>query len=76
LGALREQSVQEYAWPAIAGIVAWALIAGTDNPFDYYAPFTQYIGFLCAATVAMAHFTGAALRKASEGELPLSQGAV
>jgi hypothetical protein len=29
------------------------VIALTDNPFDYYAQFTQYIAFLVAATVAL-----------------------
>lgn len=45
--------VREFAVPAIAGMVAWAVIALTDNPFDYYAQFTQYIAFLVAATVAL-----------------------
>jgi hypothetical protein len=45
--------VREFAVPAVAGMVAWAVIALTDNPFDYYAQFTQYIAFLVAATVAL-----------------------
>jgi hypothetical protein len=45
--------VREFAVPAVAGMVAWAVIAVTDNPFDYYAAFTQYIAFLVAATVAL-----------------------
>jgi hypothetical protein len=45
--------VREFAVPAVAGMVAWAVIALTDNPFDYYAQFTQYIAFLVAATVAV-----------------------
>jgi hypothetical protein len=45
--------VREFAVPAVAGMVAWAVIALTDNPFDYYAAFTQYIAFLVAATVAL-----------------------
>ncbi|HEX6938345.1 MAG TPA: O-antigen ligase family protein [Longimicrobiales bacterium] len=46
--------VREFAMPAFAAIVAWVIIAATDNPFDYYAPFTQYIGFLCAGALAAA----------------------
>jgi O-antigen ligase len=45
--------VREFAIPAIAGMVAWAVIALTDNPLDYYAQFTQYIGLLTAGTVAL-----------------------
>ena len=50
--------VRELALPAVAGIVAWAIVALTDNPFDYYAPFTQYIGFLVAAALALHATTG------------------
>lgn len=53
-GARRVPGVQEYALPAVAGILAWALVAATDNAFDYYAPFTQYMGFLVGATVLLA----------------------
>jgi O-antigen ligase len=45
--------VREFAIPAGAGIVAWAVVALTDNPFDYYAPFTQYIGLAAAGAVAL-----------------------
>ncbi len=45
---------REFAMPAFASIVAWVFIAATDNAFDYYAPFTQYIGFLCACALAAA----------------------
>ncbi len=44
---------REFAMPAFAAIVAWVFIALTDNAFDYYAPFTQYIGFLCAGALAV-----------------------
>lgn len=44
--------VRELAMPAAAVVVAWAFISATDNPFDYYAPFTQYAGFLCAGAIA------------------------
>jgi len=51
-GALRGNDlVREYAYPAVGGIIGWALIAITDNAFDYYSYFTQYIGFLCAGTL-------------------------
>jgi O-antigen ligase len=44
-------SVEEFTMPALALIAAWAVIAITDNAFDYYTPFTQYVGFLVAASV-------------------------
>jgi O-antigen ligase len=43
---------REFALPAFAGILAWSVLSMTDNVFDYYAPFTQYIGFLCAGAIA------------------------
>lgn len=56
LGARGDRTVQEYAFPAVAGIAMWAVIAATDNPIDYYTLFTQYIGFLVAgAFVAQTH---------------------
>jgi len=48
-----DRNVREFAFPAAAAIVAWALIAITDNAFDYYTDFTQYIGFLVAGAVVM-----------------------
>jgi O-antigen ligase len=51
---LREnRRVAEYAVAACAAIVGLAIVAITDNPFDYYMPYTQYVGFLMGATVAM-----------------------
>jgi O-antigen ligase len=44
---------QEMAMPALALLIAWAVISMTDNAFDYYGPFTQYIAFLCGACVAV-----------------------
>lgn len=44
-------AVRELALPAIGGIAAWAMISITDNAFDYYSPFTQYVGFLCGAAL-------------------------
>ena len=42
---------REFALPAVAVIVGWAIVALTDNPFDYYAAFTQYVGFLVAGAL-------------------------
>ena len=44
----------EFALAAAGGIAAWTLISITDNPFDYYAPFTQFIGFLVAGAIGAA----------------------
>lgn len=49
--------VREYAYPAVGGIIGWALIAITDNAFDYYSFFTQYIGFLSAGTLVALRLT-------------------
>ncbi|MGQ0813377.1 MAG: O-antigen ligase family protein [Gemmatimonadota bacterium] len=46
----------EFALAAIGGIVAWTFISITDNPFDYYAPFTQFIGFTVGGAVACMAF--------------------
>jgi O-antigen ligase len=47
------RDVAEYAVAAAGGLAAWAIIAITDNPFDYYMYFTQYVGFLMGAAVAL-----------------------
>ena len=57
--AVQHPRVREFAYPAIAGILAWSVIAITDNAFDYYAPFTQYIGLACAGAIASARFVTA-----------------
>jgi O-antigen ligase len=49
----RDTQISEYAMPAVAGIIAWAIIAITDNPFDSYMYYTQYIGFLVGGAVAL-----------------------
>jgi O-antigen ligase len=49
----RDRTSQEFALPALAGLAALAVIATTDNAFDYYAPFTQYLAFLCAGCVVV-----------------------
>jgi hypothetical protein len=46
--------VREHALPALAGMLAWAVISATDNAFDYYGPFTQFIGFLTGASLVAA----------------------
>ena len=45
--------VREYAFPALAVLVSWLLIAATDNAIDYYNNFSQYLGFLVAGAVVM-----------------------
>jgi O-antigen ligase len=52
VGRKGDKQAREFALPAFAGILAWAVLSVTDNVFDYYAPFTQYIGFLCAGALA------------------------
>jgi hypothetical protein len=44
----------EFHLPAIGLIAAWAVIALTDNAFDYYAPFTQYVAFVVAGAAVVA----------------------
>ncbi|HEX7117818.1 MAG TPA: O-antigen ligase family protein [Longimicrobiales bacterium] len=53
-GRHEDPLAREFAMPAFSAIVAWVFIAATDNAFDYYAPFTQYIGFLCGGALAAA----------------------
>ncbi len=57
--SIRKDSIDvaEYALPCAAGIIGWAIIAITDNPFDYYMYYTQYVGFLAGAAVAMRAMT-------------------
>jgi O-antigen ligase len=43
--------VREHALPALAATLAWGVIAATDNAFDYYGPFTQFIAFFTAAAL-------------------------
>ena len=35
-------------------MIAWGIISITDNALDYYAPFTQFAGFLCAGAIVAA----------------------
>jgi hypothetical protein len=39
--------------PGIAGIISMDIISITDNTFDYYAPYTQFIGFLTGAALVV-----------------------
>lgn len=53
-GARDDAGLQEVALPALAVMLAWGVISLTDNAFDYYAPFTQFAGFLAGATAVAA----------------------
>ena len=50
----RAAGVREHALPALAATLAWAVISATDNAFDYYGPFTQFIAFFTAASLVSA----------------------
>ncbi len=47
---------REFAVAAVAIVPAAAILSFTDNTIDYYAQFTQFVGFFCAATLAAGHF--------------------
>jgi O-antigen ligase len=47
-------AAREFTLPAIAGLISWCIIAITDNIFDYYSPFTQFLALLVAASMAAA----------------------
>jgi O-antigen ligase len=47
-------TAREFTLPALAGILSWAIISITDNAFDYYAPFTQFVALLVAASLVAA----------------------
>lgn len=53
-GRVRDPVVREFAIPALGGLCVWAVVAATDNAFDYYSAFTQFMGFFCAAAIAAA----------------------
>jgi O-antigen ligase len=63
---LHDPAVREFAIPAVGGLCVWVVVAFTDNAFDYYSSFTQFIGFFCAASIAAARFAGAS----TEAEAP------
>lgn len=48
-----DSSVREFAYPAVAVVVSWILIALTDNAIDYYNNFSQYLGFLMGGAVVL-----------------------
>jgi O-antigen ligase len=52
-------AAREFTLPALAGIISWSILAITDNLFDYYAPYTQFIGLLVGACLVIAADTGA-----------------
>jgi len=47
-------AAREFTLPALAGLTSWCIIAITDNVFDYYSPFTQFIALLVAASIVAA----------------------
>jgi putative inorganic carbon (hco3(-)) transporter len=49
-------SGREYAVAAVAIVPAAAVLSFTDNTIDYYAQFTQFVAFFCAATLAARRF--------------------
>ncbi|MHB1193066.1 MAG: hypothetical protein ACYC6F_08455 [Longimicrobiales bacterium] len=49
-----DAGLQEVALPALAVMLAWGVISLTDNAFDYYAPFTQFAGFLAGGVAVYA----------------------
>jgi O-antigen ligase len=53
-GRVRDPVVREFAIPAVGGLFVWAVVAFTDNAFDYYSAFTQFMGFFCAAAILSA----------------------
>ena len=81
----RTRAAEDFAMPALGAFAAWAIVAITDNPFDYYGPLTQYVAFLAAAAVVAgrtadapvrlpAATTGACEHPAPAGAEPLVQG--
>ncbi|HSJ32647.1 MAG TPA: O-antigen ligase family protein [Longimicrobiales bacterium] len=67
-----DRTVREYALPAFGCIAALSIIGLTDNVFDYYGPFTQYVGFLCGGAVAAA---AAVARSAADPATAIEGGA-
>jgi O-antigen ligase len=65
---LDDRTTREYALPAVGCIAALTIIGITDNAFDYYGPFTQYIGFLCGGAAASAALVWKAAQSRPEAE--------
>ncbi|MEX0892402.1 MAG: O-antigen ligase family protein [Gemmatimonadota bacterium] len=51
---LPDRLTREYAFPAVGLLLAWAVVSITDNAFDYYAAFTQYVALLCGGALVAA----------------------
>jgi O-antigen ligase len=66
-GRTRDPAVREFAIPAVGGLCVWVVVAITDNAFDYYSAFTQFIAFFCAAAIAAAALAG---KDAAKGPAP------
>jgi len=47
-----DATTRALASAALAGLVAWGVFSLTDNAFDYYSSFTQYVTAVLAAAVA------------------------
>ena len=62
-------TVLEFTLPLVAGIMAWGVISMTDNAFDYYAPFTQFMGFLLAGALVAARDGGAEILPPEDGHI-------
>lgn len=73
-GLARARETEEFALPAIAAIAAWAIIAITDNAFDYYAPFTQYVAFLVAGAVVTSRERAPAEAEPAMDDAPPDEG--
>jgi O-antigen ligase len=67
-GRSEDPLVREYAPTAVGALLVWGVVAITDNAFDYYAPFTQFVAFFCAATLAAAR-----LQANRQGAAPANQ---
>lgn len=52
--AAEDATTRALASAALAGLVAWGVFSLTDNAFDYYSSFTQYVTAVLAAAVASA----------------------
>lgn len=63
---IHDRTIREYSLPAIGCIAAFSIIGITDNAFDYYGPFTQYLGFLCGGVIA-----GVACRNRESAQPPI-----
>jgi hypothetical protein len=51
-GRTMRKGIREFALPGLAAILAWAVLAITDNALDYL--FTQFVAFLVAGAIVVA----------------------